>query len=115
PQLERIRVLASGAKIELVGYPLLVPQTTVQNCAGYYGFIQTWSFSPEDQTFLRQLSLSLRDAQARAITELNKLASMANKLQFVDLRPVSAGHDICRGSDAWIAPPYSSTPQELHP
>ncbi|MDB4991002.1 MAG: putative hydrolase [Myxococcaceae bacterium] len=115
PQLERIHALAPSAKIELVGYPSVIPAATVQNCAGYYGPFQTWSFSPEDQAFLRQLFLAVHDAQVQAVAQLNTLASIANSLTFVDLRTASLGHDICAGSNAWIAPPGSTTPQELHP
>lgn len=116
PQLERLRALAPNATIELVGYPLVIPEATVQNCAGYeWGFVQVWSYSPEDQLHLRQLALAVRNAQAEAVSDLNKLAAMDNKLKFIDLRPVSINHDVCRGSAAWIAPPRSTTVQELHP
>ena len=49
------------------------------------------------------------------IYTIYKLTEMGNLLKFVDLRPVSVGHDICRGGSSWIGAPGSTKPAELHP
>ena len=85
--IQEIHVLASGAKVLVVGYPDGLPQNG-SNC---YPDVP---FSSADVTWFNSIEIDLNGVLSQA--------AKANGATYVDTFSSSVGHDACQGSNAWV-------------
>ncbi|MFT3874670.1 MAG: SGNH/GDSL hydrolase family protein [Nocardioides sp.] len=88
--LQQIHRRAPDARILVVGYPTLLPQTGSCARAG---------FPAADYPAMRRIEAILNDSLRRA--------AAAHDATYVDLASASRGHDICAGRDAWVSGAHS--------
>lgn len=103
----RIRRTVPNARVLVVGYPRLFPQWSWQECA-IPGAPR--ALSAEDMAFLNHGSDAINDAMAGAAN--------AAGVNYVDVRPLFAGHEICGtdyGSPAIIGVDAARPWQSFHP
>lgn len=84
--LDTVERLAPDARLVLVGYLRVTPETStpcplLPTSAANLALTKEWEMSVNDM---------LRDAAAEA------------DVPFVDVRPLSDGHDACAGGDSWV-------------
>ncbi len=97
--LRDVKVKALGAKILLVGYPWLMPPTI--------GCYPEMKLAVGDVPMIRRLQTELNDYGRRAAED--------EGVRFVDMLPVSVGHDACAGPQRWIEPMTAQGPARVHP
>ena len=83
--LDRIAEISPDARVELVGYLRLAPET---------GTCQLLGVPAEAADDARRIEQGLEDA-------LTAAADTAD-VPFVSMREASTGHDVCAGDDAWV-------------
>ena len=83
--LDAVREAAPGADLYVVGYPRLLPDSGSCRAAGFTAGDADWARRVAS-LLNRSLRLAAEDAGAT----------------YVDLYPISEGHDICAGRDAWV-------------
>jgi lysophospholipase L1-like esterase len=95
-----IRDRAPDARIVLVGYPQLVPDS---------GQCELLPLTPDDYDYVRGLIETLGAATEGAAADAD--------VPYVDLLAASEGHDICAGEDAWVNGVGGSTDEAMgmHP
>ncbi|GAC56850.1 putative esterase [Gordonia hirsuta DSM 44140 = NBRC 16056] len=97
--LAQIAERAPRARIVITGYPWILPATT--------GCFDQVSIAAGDVPFLRGLQRRLNGAV--------RAAAGSAGARYVDLAQVSAGHDVCAGSQQRWIEPTGAGPGALHP
>jgi lysophospholipase L1-like esterase len=99
--LQDVRAAAPNARVAILGYPWIVPQTR-----GCYPILP---IARGDVPYLRSLQSTLNDAVRRAAAQTGAT--------YVDLNQVSEGHDACKPiGTRWVEPVVTSTnPVIVHP
>ncbi|WP_244278242.1 SGNH/GDSL hydrolase family protein [Gordonia westfalica] len=97
--LRDVKAKAPDAKVLLVGYPWLMPPTV--------GCYPEMKLAVGDVPMIRELQTALNDYGRRAAAD--------EGVGFVDMLPVSVGHDACAGPPRWIEPMTAQGPARIHP
>lgn len=99
--LQAVRAKAPGARVAILGYPWIVPETG--------GCFDRMPIARGDVPYLRALQATLNDAVSRAAT--------ATGATYVDMSAASNGHDACAPvGTRWIEPVLQTTnPVVVHP
>ena len=99
--LNAVRAKAPKAKIGILGYPWILPETV--------GCFDKMPVAEGDVPYLRHLQWTLNDAVRRA--------AAATGVTYVDLDVVSDGHDACQPIGVrWVEPAFQGTnPVVVHP
>ncbi|WP_372512918.1 MULTISPECIES: SGNH/GDSL hydrolase family protein [Gordonia] len=97
--LRDVKAKAPDAKVLLVGYPWLMPPTV--------GCYPEMKLAVGDAPMIRELQTSLNEYGRRAAED--------EGVRFVDMLPVSVGHDACAGPQRWIEPMTAQGPARVHP
>lgn len=99
--LQAVRAKAPGARVAILGYPWIVPETG--------GCFDKMPIARGDVPYLRALQATLNDAVSRA--------AAATGATYVDMSAVSNGHDACAPvGTRWIEPVLQTTnPVVVHP
>ncbi|MCW2832022.1 MAG: hypothetical protein JWP31_2714 [Aeromicrobium sp.] len=80
-----VKEKASEARIVLVGYPRIMPET---------GTCDSVRIAPADVATVVRAEVALDEAQAEAAARAD--------IPYVSMRAASAGHDACAGEAAWV-------------
>jgi hypothetical protein len=84
--LREVRERAPGARVVMVGYPQLVPES---------GTCDILPLAAGDYAYVREMMVALGAATERAAADAGVL--------YADVLAASEGHDICAGDAAWVS------------